>query len=399
MDNVQDAITFAREHLTFTHFLTANDCGATGGHQSGILITKSAWAIMFPIRPERGNGTLENLKRNAHITWHGEPEFVTDSVFTYYRRGTRDEYRLTRFGNGFDRLKPSRTGDLFVLCLDNAREDTWTYQAWTLQTDEDIDTFLDAFGMGPGETNKLLDTHPETNPEDELLQSVRDWAATLDDFPGTALMAEKARLLAAQFLPSTNDPDITLTRWIGLEYTIFKVIEDFFYREVVRYGFPDTETFLTCAQTLLQRRKARAGKSLEKHLSCLFMQAGLRFSEQAYTELHKKPDFIFPSIEEYHNAPVNSDNIIVLAAKTTCKDRWRQIITEAEKVNKHYLFTLQQGISPAQLTEMHSANVQLVVPRENICTFPANFRDKLMTTKQFIDLAARISGHIGNGCS
>lgn len=386
MNNVQDAITFARNHRTFTHFLTANDTGATGGHQSGILISKRAWALIFSSCPEKGDGNQKNLKRRARIFWHGDPELETDSVFTYYRRGSRNEYRLTRFGNNFDRLAPDRTGDLFILCLESTQTDTWIYHAWTLQTDEDIEAFLDAFGMGPGDTNNLLEACPAPDPKNDLLQAIHAWAVTLDDFPGTAIMAEKARQFADRYLRDTRDPDTTLTRWISLEYDVFRVIEDFFYREIVQHGFPDTETFLACAQTLLQRRKARAGKSLEKHLSCLFTQAGLPFSEQAVTELNKKPDFIFPGIEAYHNAPANAENIIVLGAKTTCKDRWRQVITEAGKVNKHYLFTLQQGISSAQLTEMRAEHVQLVIPKKNISTFPPEFHKDLLTTREFIEL-------------
>ena len=390
MNSVYDAISFARGHCTYTHFLTGNDCGVTGSHQAGFLIAKSAWPLMFPVKPERGDGTLENLKRYAHIFWHGGSERETDSVFTYYRRGTRDEFRLTRFGRGFDRLNEECTGDLLVLCLDSTQGAVWTYHAWTLQTDEDISTFLDAFGMGPGDTNSLLATRPQA--EASLLEVMTDWAGTLEDFPGTDLMAETARALAGRFFPEIEDPDRLITRWISLEYDLFRVVENFFYQDVVRYGFPDTEAFLACAQTLLQRRKARAGKSLEKHLSCLFTQAGLRFSEQAVTELNKKPDFVFPGITEYHRAAPHSGNVIVLGAKTTCKDRWRQIITEADRVDTHYLFTLQQGISRAQLAEMRDARVQLVVPRENIVTFPAECREALMTTSQFIELAATVAG-------
>lgn len=102
----------------------------------------------------------------------------------------------------------------------------------------------------------------------------------------------------------------------------------------------------------------------------------------------KKPDFIFPSGEAYHDPNYDADKLIVLAAKTTCKDRWRQIINEADRVRKRnkYLFTLQQGISAQQLTEMQIEKVILIVPESHRKSFPKEFRDKILNLKQFIAL-------------
>lgn len=64
------------------------------------------------------------------------------------------------------------------------------------------------------------------------------------------------------------------------------------------------------------------------------------------------------------------EQLISLAAKTTCKDRWRQIINEADRLRDRtkFLCTLQQGISTAQLDEMQEERVILVVPRPFIAT-------------------------------
>ena len=59
------------------------------------------------------------------------------------------------------------------------------------------------------------------------------------------------------------------------------------------------------------------------------------------------------------------DKLCTLAVKTTCKDCWRQILNEADRlrdVNK-YLCTLQQGICSAQMDEMQEEKVVLVVPK------------------------------------
>lgn len=95
---------------------------------------------------------------------------------------------------------------------------------------------------------------------------------------------------------------------------------------------------------------------MKHHLASIFKENDLRFTAQAKTEENKRPDFIFPSQEDYFdvNFPVNK--LVSLATKTTCKDRWRQILNEANRLRNRnkYLCTLQQGISTTQLEEMFS---------------------------------------------
>lgn len=75
----------------------------------------------------------------------------------------------------------------------------------------------------------------------------------------------------------------------------------------------------------------------------LFIEHGLRhFATQAVTEGNKKPDFLFPSAGAYHDTEFPVENLRMLAVKTTCKDRWRQILNEADKIHQVHLFTLQR---------------------------------------------------------
>jgi type II restriction enzyme len=134
----------------------------------------------------------------------------------------------------------------------------------------------------------------------------------------------------------------------------------------------------------LNRRKSRAGKSLEHHLSEIFNTFAVSFVSQSKTEDNKKPDFLFPSKEAYHNPKFDVNKLILLASKTTCKDRWRQVLNEADRIKVKHLFTLQQGISKNQLEEMYKYNVRLVVPKPYIKTFPKEFRDKIFTLNTFI---------------
>jgi type II restriction enzyme len=102
------------------------------------------------------------------------------------------------------------------------------------------------------------------------------------------------------------------------------------------------------------------------------------------TEGKKKPDFIFPGTAAYHDESYDENKLIVLAAKTTCKDRWRQVINEADRVKTKYLFTLQEGISSAQLEEMYAANICLVAPEAHLSSFPSKYRQRILTLAQFM---------------
>ena len=112
----------------------------------------------------------------------------------------------------------------------------------------------------------------------------------------------------------------------------------------------------------------------------------MRFVEQAVTEGNKKPDFLFPGIEEYHDFEFPADDLTFLGAKTTCKDRWRQVLTEANRIDYKYLFTLQPSISANQLQEMKDERLTLVVPESNLSTFDKKYRGDLLSLKQFVEI-------------
>ena len=102
--------------------------------------------------------------------------------------------------------------------------------------------------------------------------------------------------------------------------------------------------------------------------------------------LKNKPDFLFPNAECYHNLQFPADDLIVLGAKTTCKDRWRQVLTEADRVDVKFLFTLQQGISKNQLKEMCDSRLTLVVPHKYIESFPKEYQSSISDLNGFIGM-------------
>lgn len=367
---------------SFYKFLSANDTGKTGGHQAGIYIPKSAIEIIFGKIFERG----ENYSRWAKICWQNE--ITTDVKFIYYGSSTRNEYRITNCGNkDFNPLEENNTGALLVIVQNNFEE----YEGWILNTESEIETFLDTFNLSLTETGNLIDAKkfsPEIKVEIEIAKFIRD----LDvDFPTAEIMSKVARNIHEKIFNHIENiiknPDTKLLQWIEMEYTLFREIEESRYGEKVFNGFDSMQEFIDIANSVLNRRKSRAGKSFENQLKAIFDGNNLNYDTQAVTEANKKPDFIFPSKDAYHDLSYNADKLIILGAKTTCKDRWRQILNEADRVRgrKKYLCTLQQGISIQQLQEMKSEKVVLVVPQPYIIKYPKEFRQEIFSLSKFIE--------------
>ena len=154
------------------------------------------------------------------------------------------------------------------------------------------------------------------------------------------------------------------------------------------------DDFISLANQVLNRRKSRAGKSLEHHLEAIFDENRIQYTAQAITEGNKKPDFLFPSEEAYHDMTFSVEKLCTLAAKTTCKDRWRQILNEANRLRDEnkYLCTLQQGISSAQMDEMQAERVILVVPKAYIKTYPKDRQDRIWTVSRFVSHVKQMEG-------
>ncbi len=371
----------------FCKFLSANDTGATGGHQSGILISKSAVEMMFSTQELAQTGIP---KRTIKIRW--QDDFETESCFTYYE--SKNELRITRFGRGFPFLKPEQTGALFVF----TKQTDIDYSGYFLETDDEIEEFLDTFGISPTETNSLIDIQRVSAETQEKL-SIQEFINNLDvDFPASDVMSAAARAIEEKTYDHIEyirlNPDEKIISWTNMEYTLFRTLEYARYGEIITKGFQSVDEFVRVANVVLNRRKSRAGKSLEHHLSAIFDGNCIEYSSQAVTEGNKKPDFLFPSQEAYHDHGFSVDYIVSLAAKTTCKDRWRQVLNEADRLRDKpkYLCTLQQGISGAQMDEMQAENVILVVPKPYIATYPKDRRDRIWTLARFVQYVKMIEG-------
>ena len=185
-------------------------------------------------------------------------------------------------------------------------------------------------------------------------------------FPRTELFSNYARSLVMDVDP-IDDPDRTLTKWFDMEEKLFFLLEQHTIRERLKKGFyngedVDVDGFVKFSLSVQNRRKSRAGLSLENHISALLDANGIAYSHTPVTENRSKPDFLFPNITCYQDNMFPAGNLIMLGAKSTCKDRWRQVLAEADRIERKHLLTLEAAISTFQTDEMTDKNLQLVIP-------------------------------------
>jgi type II restriction enzyme len=134
----------------------------------------------------------------------------------------------------------------------------------------------------------------------------------------------------------------------------------------------------------MNRRKSRAGHSLEHHVEEILRASEIKFDRQPRVDGKIKPDILIPGKTAYENPAFPLSRLVVVGLKRTCKDRWRQVLSEGKRIPEKHLLTLQEAISSDQLTEMRDANVTLVVPQAYHKGYDTRTGIRLLSIEQFI---------------
>lgn len=206
-----------------------------------------------------------------------------------------------------------------------------------------------------------------------------------DKFPPTRVLSELARQTA--LASPVDDPDDALLAYMAQEDGLFRALEKIIVRQRLATGFgEDVDDFLQFSLSVQNRRKSRAGYALGNHVEAILQANTIAHKREATTEKRKGPDFLFPSEPAYHDANFATNGLRMLAVKTTCKDRWRQVMAEADRIAPKHLLTLEAGITTAQTTEMAGAQVQLVIPKGIFGSFTPAQQSGLIDFAQFIHL-------------
>lgn len=335
------------------------------------------------------------IEATGELTWYD----------ARYNHPTRTEWRLYYPTN--DVTSHAQAGDTLFICL----KPDGTILVIIVKKDDVIENQLFwLFDVRPdARTNRFVANTDLTNPPaDRVSFAARmilhrigiDMSQTQVDytdmlvarfgraFPTTREFSEFARSTVTDVDPIAH-PDETLLRWYDREEAMFMYMERYLIQKRLREGFisnnyVDVDAFIQCSLSINNRRKSRAGLSFENHLEALFSVNQIRYSHTPITENRSKPDFIFPSIDLYRDQNYPADLLTILGAKTTVKDRWRQVLEEADRIDRKHLITLEGAISENQTNEMINRQLQLVVPAPIHASFTATQQAWLYSVYDFL---------------
>jgi len=365
--------------------LRGNDTLLTESHQGGPYLSR---AIVFDLFPSiaAAAGEIGTRVIPATIDSHGGARDINVKWYP-----SKSEGRLTGWGGKQSPLlDPEATGSVVIFAFHQSHgADADGCRTWLCSSVEEEETVEDRVGpidpgvlilSDAGGVHSIEASHAADLPcrltQDEL---PAEWRY---DFPRAAEIVA----MTALRLPSALQlsPDVRLLRRRECEYEVFRSIEEIVSLPRILEGFATVDIFAAFANRFTNRRRSRAGASLGLQTSMVFREEMLPHSYDAVSERNKRPDFLFPSAQAYHEAS-NDDGLTVLAAKTTCKDRWRQILNEADKIPVKHLLTLQEGVSINQHQEMEEAGVVLVVPADLHDYYPEAIKPKLLSLTAFIE--------------
>lgn len=205
-------------------------------------------------------------------------------------------------------------------------------------------------------------------------------------FPTTRIFSDFAREISGS-VSARDAPDEAYLTWMEHEERLFRAMERHLVADRLKEGFgEDVDDFISFSLSVQNRRKSRVGYAMENHLEALFIANNIHYSRGQVTENNSKPDFVFPGIAEYHTGGFSSAQLSMLGVKSSCKDRWRQVLSEASRIPEKHLLTLEPGISENQTDEMQANSLQLVVPEGIHQTYRQAQKEWLMNVSEFVEL-------------
>lgn len=276
-------------------------------------------------------------------------------------------------------------GDLLVIVPESHEQ----FRGYVLDLDDDIEEVVAALGVELLGTWCVYDpgAEPDELSEDDCIDKrFREFAGRVEAFPTTAeisgLTLQVILNCIERFSQKTGDAQLMVL--VIREYELFQLIERELCRsQIAGRLFKSVDDFLKVAASIMNRRKSRAGRALENHFEHLLRSRSITCDVRP-TNVDGKPDVILPSADAYNDSSFPAEKLCMIGLKTTCKDRWRQIISEAPRIRRKHIVTLQQGISAAQLAEMKAAEVTLVVPHSLQRLYPKDTGIEMLTVDAFL---------------
>ena len=206
-------------------------------------------------------------------------------------------------------------------------------------------------------------------------------------FPSTYIFSEFARA-TLKYPSPIESPDEVLLSLLEREEMLFKTLEKKIVQDKLKQGFGDdgmdVEMFIKFSLSVQNTRKSRAGLAFENQLAYVFDGHKVIYSKKAKTERNNTPDFLFPGIKEYKDPEFDTTLLTMLGLKTTAKERWTQILSEADRIERKHFITLEPSISKNQTDEMIARKIQLVLPNSIRNTYTEDQKQNIISLSDFI---------------
>lgn len=400
--------------------LSRNDCGwadgSENGHQNGVYIPRA-------IRESNFFPQLKNINHDKpHIyeapfktLWPATGEIKLSNLKHYSNKGP--EMHFTGMPKGeFAGLTPASlmiggilhepVNDIhhWFMTIDSAYEEVELLEAmFDLGADFHHGLFdpADALKIQKDETKQLVDELSIALKNGSLAAFI----ASVSKMPAPEILAAEAQRVFLQQhqledlnpykMPNPGDAIMQISR--DIEYSLYKRAERRYRAaEVIRIitsggtdivssvvrGFPDLDaTFLSASQ----HRKSRAGRSFEQHIARLLRDGRIYFEEQVITG-GRRPDFVLPNLVVLKAKTRTFEEAMVLSAKTTLRERWKQIAME--KFNcVLFLATVDDRVSSSTIDDMGTQGIHLVVPESLKKSKETCYNGKInvITFREFFD--------------
>ena len=135
-----------------------------------------------------------------------------------------------------------------------------------------------------------------------------------------------------------------------------------------------------------QQRKSRAGYSYEHHIEAMLTDGGVPFEKQVILASKKRPDFILPSLAFIDSKKTGAETGLILSAKTTLRERWKQVEREMEG-RRLYLTTVDENIASSTIEDMATFGVHLVIPESLRKSKESEYEghDNVLSFREFCD--------------
>jgi len=339
----------------------------------------------------------EALTEDGSLTWYDGRKKGREE-----RNIQRTEYRLyfpsntvTQYANAGDIMilaKRKENDGLLLIIAENgttiASQLLWLFGFSTvvnpsLSIREELETEQDRIAFASRIILENIGIEVEISEENYLDDMLRKFNGV---FPSTKKFSEYARKTLGN-IDFCSDYDNVLMLCYEREEILFRTLEKHIVAERLSRGFngiDGVDDFFKFSISAQNRRKSRVGLALENHLEFIFQKNRIRYDRSPITENRSKPDFLFPGIAEYKDTAFTEIKLTMLGVKSTCKDRWRQILSEADRIKAKHVLTLESAISTMQTDEMKRHSVQLIIPHKIVETYKLDQQQWLFTLTDFI---------------